>query len=195
ADLVILECARTMVRGGVRATYGEWRGWSSGPSMPGDGSSGMSVSEEIARVAGGEYRYGFSTDLDTEVVDRGLSEEIIAAISTKKGEPDWLLDWRLSSYRQWRTMEEPSWQHVHYEPIDYQDIIYYAAPKPKPGLTSLDEVDPEVRAMFDKLGISLAEQERLSGVAVDAIVDSVSVATTFQAQLAELGVVFCSFSD
>jgi len=163
--------------------------------MPGDGSSGMSVSEEIARVAGGEYRYGFSTDLDTEVVDRGLSEEIIAAISTKKGEPDWLLDWRLSSYRQWRTMEEPSWQHVHYEPIDYQDIIYYAAPKPKPGLTSLDEVDPEVRAMFDKLGISLAEQERLSGVAVDAIVDSVSVATTFQAQLAELGVVFCSFSD
>ncbi|MGH9095638.1 MAG: Fe-S cluster assembly protein SufB [Acidimicrobiales bacterium] len=153
------------------------------------------VSGELAQLAEREYRYGFSTDLDTEVSPQGLSEEIIAAISAKKGEPDWLLQWRLLAYRHWCTLEEPTWQNVVHDPIDYQDIIYYAAPKKKPAVASLDEVDPEVRAMFDKLGISLAEQERLSGVAVDAIVDSVSVATTFQAQLAEIGVIFCSFSD
>ena len=153
------------------------------------------VSGELAELAGREYQYGFSTDLDTDVARRGLSEEIITEISTKKGEPDWLLEWRLSAYRHWSTLAEPAWQNVVYEPIDYQDIIYYAAPKAKAEVASLDEVDPELRAMFDKLGISLAEQERLSGVAVDAIVDSVSVATTFQAQLAEIGVIFCSFSD
>ena len=150
---------------------------------------------EVAELAGREYAYGFSTDLDTDFAPRGLSEEVIALISAKKGEPDWLCDWRLGAYRHWRTLTEPSWQNVTYPPIAYEDIIYYAAPKKKAAPSSLDEVDPEVRAMFDKLGISLAEQERLSGVAVDAVVDSVSVATTFQARLAEAGVIFCSFSQ
>jgi Fe-S cluster assembly protein SufB len=150
---------------------------------------------EVAELAGREYAYGFSTDLDTDFAPRGLSEEVIALISAKKGEPDWLCDWRLGAYRHWRTLTEPSWQNVTYPPIAYDDIIYYAAPKKKAAPSSLDEVDPEVRAMFDKLGISLAEQERLSGVAVDAVVDSVSVATTFQARLAEAGVIFCSFSQ
>ena len=149
---------------------------------------------ELAELAGREYAYGFSTDLDTDFAPRGLSEEVIRLISAKKGEPDWLLDWRLGAYRHWRTLAEPTWQNVTYPPIDYDDIIYYAAPKKKAALSSMDEVDPELRAMFDKLGISLAEQERLSGVAVDAVVDSVSVATTFQARLAEAGVIFCSFS-
>ena len=126
---------------------------------------------------------------------RGLNEDVIRLISAKKNEPDWLLEWRLKSYRHWLTLEEPRWQNVRYAAIDYQDIIYYAAPKPKTESASLDEVDPELRAMFDKLGISLAEQERLGGVAVDAIVDSVSVATTFKAKLAEAGVIFCSFSE
>jgi Fe-S cluster assembly protein SufB len=150
---------------------------------------------EVAELAGREYAYGFSTDLDTDFAPRGLSEEVIALISAKKGEPDWLCDWRLGAYRHWRTLTEPTWQNVTYPPIAYDDIIYYAAPKKKAAPSSLDEVDPEVRAMFDKLGISLAEQERLSGVAVDAVVDSVSVATTFQARLAEAGVIFCSFSQ
>ena len=149
---------------------------------------------ELAELAGREYAYGFSTDLDTDFAPRGLSEEVIRLISAKKEEPDWLLDWRLGAYRHWRTLAEPTWQNVTYPPIDYDDIIYYAAPKKKAALSSMDEVDPELRAMFDKLGISLAEQERLSGVAVDAVVDSVSVATTFQARLAEAGVIFCSFS-
>ena len=152
------------------------------------------LTEELAELAGREYAYGFSTDLDTDFAPRGLSEEVIGLISAKKGEPDWLLDWRLGAYRHWRTLAEPTWQNVTYPPIDYDDIIYYAAPKKKAALSSMDEVDPELRAMFDKLGISLAEQERLSGVAVDAVVDSVSVATTFQARLAEAGVIFCSFS-
>ena len=150
---------------------------------------------ELAELAAREYAYGFSTDLDTDFAPRGLSEEVIALISAKKGEPGWLLDWRLKAYRHWRTMAEPTWQNVSYPPIAYDDIIYYAAPKKKAAFSSLDEVDPELRAMFDKLGISLAEQERLSGVAVDAVVDSVSVATTFQAKLAEAGVIFCSLSQ
>ncbi len=153
------------------------------------------LTEELAELAGREYAYGFSTDLDTDFAPRGLSEEVIGLISAKKWEPDWLLDWRLGAYRHWRTLAEPTWQNVTYAPIDYDDIIYYAAPKKKAALSSLDEVDPDVRAMFEKLGISLAEQERLSGVAVDAVVDSVSVATTFQARLAEAGVIFCSFSQ
>ena len=153
------------------------------------------VSDEVRELVGQEYQYGFSTDLDTDVVPKGLSEDVIRLISAKKHEPDWLLEWRLRAYRYWITLEEPHWQNVHYGPIDYQDIIYYAAPKPKPELASLDEVDPELRTMFDKLGISLAEQERLSGVAVDAIVDSVSVATTFKQKLADVGVIFCSFSE
>jgi Fe-S cluster assembly protein SufB len=151
---------------------------------------------DIREVASREYKYGFVTDLETDAAPRGLNEDVIRLISAKKSEPDWLLEWRLRAYRRWLTMEEPRWQNVHYEPIDYQDIIYYSAPKSKmPGPKSLDEVDPEMRGMFNKLGISLAEQERLSGVAVDAIVDSVSVATTFKKKLAEVGIIFCSFSE
>src|SRR2546426_8764166 len=151
---------------------------------------------DIREVASREYKYGFVTDLETDAVPRGLNEDVIRLISAKKNEPDWLLEWRVRAYCRWLTMEEPRWQNVHYEPIDYQDIIYYSAPKSKmPGPKSLDEVDPEMRGMFNKLGISLAEQERLSGVAVDAIVDSVSVATTFKKKLAEVGVIFCSFSE
>ncbi|MBC7630297.1 MAG: Fe-S cluster assembly protein SufB, partial [Flavobacterium sp.] len=153
------------------------------------------ISEEVRDLANQEYRYGFVTDLDTDVVPKGLNEDVIALISAKKNEPDWLLEWRLRAYRHWITLAEPTWQHVAYGPIDYQDIIYYAAPKPKKKLASMDEVDPEVREMFEKLGISLGEQERLSGVAVDAIVDSVSVATTFKKKLADVGVIFCSFSE
>ncbi len=153
------------------------------------------VSSEVREFASREYQYGFVTDLETDVAPRGLNEDVIRLISAKKNEPDWMLEWRLKSYRHWLTLEEPSWQKARYAPIDYQDIIYYAAPKPKVALASLDEVDPELLAMFDKLGISLAEQGRLSGVAVDAIVDSVSVATTFKAKLADVGVIFCSFSE
>ncbi len=151
---------------------------------------------EIREFANREYKYGFVTDLETDAAPPGLSEDVIRLISAKKNEPSWMLDWRLRAYQYWLKLEEPRWQNVHYGPIDYQDIIYYAAPKPKtPGPKSLDEVDPEVRAMFNKLGISLAEQGRLSGVAVDAIVDSVSVGTTFKKKLAEVGVIFCSFSE
>ena len=154
------------------------------------------VSNDIREIANREYKYGFVTDLETDAAPRGLNEDVIRLISAKKNEPGWMLDWRLKAYRHWLKIEEPRWQNVHYEPIDYQDIIYYSAPKPKlPGPRSIDEVDPEVRAMFNKLGISLAEQERLSGVAVDAIVDSVSVGTTFKKKLAEVGVIFCSFSE
>jgi len=154
------------------------------------------IPNDIREIASREYQFGFVTDLETDAAPRGLNEDVIRLISAKKNEPGWMLDWRLKAYRHWLKMEEPRWQNVHYEPIDYQDIIYYSAPKPKlPGPRSIDEVDPEVRAMFNKLGISLAEQERLSGVAVDAIVDSVSVGTTFKKKLAEAGVIFCSFSE
>ncbi len=153
------------------------------------------ISDEVRELANQEYQYGFVTDIDTDVAPRGLNEDIIRLISKKKNEPEWLLDWRLQAFRHWVTLAEPTWQHVAYGPVDYQDIIYYAAPKPKKALASLDEVDPELREMFDKLGISVAEQERLSGVAVDVIVDSVSVATTFKDKLAAIGVIFCSFSE
>jgi len=154
------------------------------------------IQKEIQELTSREYQYGFVTDLETEVAPRGLNEDVIRLISSKKNEPEWMLDWRLAAYRHWLTLTEPNWQNAHYDPIDYQDIIYYAAPKPKTdGPKSLDEVDPEVVAMFNKLGISLAEQERLSGIAVDAIVDSVSVGTTFKNKLAEVGVIFCSFSE
>ena len=153
------------------------------------------VSSEVRALASQEYQYGFVTDLETDVAPRGLNEDIVRLISAKKNEPDWLLEWRLQAYRYWTTLTEPRWQNVAHARIDYQDIIYYAAHKPKVALASLDEVDPEILVMFDKLGISLAEQERLSGVAVDAIVDSVSVATTFKAKLASVGVLFCSFSE
>jgi Fe-S cluster assembly protein SufB len=150
----------------------------------------------IQELANREYKYGFVTEIDADTVPRGLNEDIIRMISAKKNEPKFMLDWRLKAYRHWLTMEEPHWwPNIRYEPVNYQDIVYYSAPKPKKALNSLDEVDPELRRTFEKLGISLEEQKRLSGVAVDAVFDSVSVATTFKHKLAELGVIFCSFSE
>src|SRR5262249_25053261 len=153
------------------------------------------ATDTIQQFADREYKWGFVTDVEAETVPRGLSEDIIRLISAKKKEPDWLLEWRLKAYRHWLTMEEPRWwPNLKIGPIDYQGIIYYSAPKPKKQLSSLDEVDPELRKTFEKLGISLDEQKRLAGVAVDAVFDSVSVATTFKDKLAELGIIFCSFS-
>ena len=149
----------------------------------------------IEELANKEYKYGFVTEIESDAIPRGLNEDIIRIISAKKSEPEFMLEWRLKAYRHWLTMEEPKWPNVHYPPIDYQNIIYYAAPKQKKTLNSLDEVDPELLATYEKLGISLKEQERLTGVAVDAVFDSVSVATTFKDKLAEMGIVFCSFSD
>ena len=154
------------------------------------------MSDVVEQLVNREYAFGFHSDLATELAPKGLDEDVVRLISAKKHEPDWLLEWRLTAFEHFCTLDEPQWQNVSHPPIDYQDMHYWAAPKPKgPALKSLDEVDPEIRATFDKLGISLAEQERLSGVAVDAIIDSVSVATTFKAALAEAGVIFCSFSD
>jgi Fe-S cluster assembly protein SufB len=156
----------------------------------------MSTSEQLIEdLATREYKYGFITDVEQDIAPRGLSEDTVRFISAKKHEPEWLLDWRLKAFRTWQTMTEPTWANVTYGPIDYQNIIYYAAPKKKPTLQSLDEVDPEVRRTFDKLGIPLDEQKLLSGVAVDAVFDSVSVGTTFKAKLASVGIIFCSFSD
>ncbi len=149
----------------------------------------------IAELANREYKHGFVTEIDADTVPRGLNEEVIHLISAKKKEPRFMLEWRLKAYRHWLTMAEPRWPNVHYAPIDYQNVIYYSAPKPKIQLNSLDEVDPELRRTFEKLGISLDEQKRLSGVAVDAVFDSVSVATTFKKKLSELGIIFCSFSE
>src|SRR5437762_1060153 len=149
----------------------------------------------IEQIANQEYKYGFVTDIEADVVPPGLNEDIIRLISEKKEEPEWMLEWRLKSFRHWLTMKEPTWANVHYAAIDYQATGYYSAPKQKKKLNSLDEVDPELRATFEKHGISLDEQKRLSGVAVDAVYDSVSVATTFQAELAKKGVIFCSFSE
>jgi len=142
-----------------------------------------------------EYKYGFVTDIESETVPRGLSEATIRLISEKKAEPEFMLEWRLKAYRHWLTMTEPTWHNVHYPPIDYQNIIYYSAPKQKTAPKSLEEVDPELLKTYAKLGIPLAEQKMLAGVAVDAVFDSVSVATTFKAKLAELGIIFCSFSE
>ena len=143
----------------------------------------------------GEYKYGFTTDIETEFIRKGLDEDIVRTISMKKEEPSWLLDFRLKAFHHWQTLEMPSWAHLNIPPIDYQDIIYYAAPKKKEGPKSLDEVDPELLKTFDKLGIPLHEQMALSGMAVDAVLDSVSVKTTFKEKLAEKGVIFCSFSE
>jgi Fe-S cluster assembly protein SufB len=149
----------------------------------------------IQDLANREYQAGFSTDVDVDTVPRGLSEDTIRMISAKKKEPEFMLEWRLKAYRHWLTMKEPRWPNVSYPPVDFQDMIYYAAPKPKKQLSSLDEVDPEVLRTFERLGISLEEQKRLAGVAVDAVFDSVSVATTFKDKLAELGIIFCPFSE
>ena len=153
-------------------------------------------SKELADLVKRKYRHGFITDIEQDTVPPGLDEDVIRLISLKKGEPEFLTEWRLKAYRHWLTLEEPTWAHVHYTPIDYQAISYYAAPKtnstaPK----SLDEVDPKLLETYDKLGIPLHERARLAGVAVDAVFDSVSVATTFKDKLAAAGVIFCSFSD
>ncbi len=149
----------------------------------------------LEQVTQSDYKYGFVSNIEADSAPKGLSEDIIRFISAKKKEPLFMLEWRLKAYRHWLTLEEPNWQNVHYPKIDYQNIIYYSAPKQKIELNSMDEVDPELRATFTKLGISLEEQMRLSGVAVDAVIDSVSVKTTFKEKLGELGIIFCSFSD
>jgi Fe-S cluster assembly protein SufB len=153
----------------------------------------------IEALANQEYKYGFVTEVETDTIPRGLNEDIIRMISAKKQEPPFMLEWRLKAYRYWARLAkaeaEPRWANVKYPPIDYQDIVYYSAPKPRKTLSSLDEVDPEVLRTFEKLGIPLEEQKRLTGVAVDAVFDSVSVATTFKEKLAELGIIFCAFSE
>jgi Fe-S cluster assembly scaffold protein SufB len=153
------------------------------------------MSAAIEALANREYKYGFVTDIESDVAPRGLNEDIVRLISHKKNEPEWLLEWRLKAFRHWLTMTEPEWANVKYPKIDYQDIIYYSAPKPKEKKASLDEVDPELLDTFNKLGIPLNEQKMLANVAVDAIFDSVSVATTFKEKLKEAGVIFCSFSE
>ncbi|MCH8124901.1 Fe-S cluster assembly protein SufB [candidate division KSB1 bacterium] len=156
----------------------------------------MSTEQEtIEQITKSEYKYGFTTDIETELAPKGLNEDIVRFISKKKDEPEFLLEWRLKAYRYWLEQKEPKWPNVKYPPIDFQDAYYYAAPKPQKQLDSLDEVDPKLLETFDKLGISLGEQKRLTGVAVDAIMDSVSVATTFHKELEELGIIFCSFSE
>lgn len=156
----------------------------------------MSTEQEtIEQFTKSEYKWGFTTDIEEELAPKGLTEDTVRLISGKKNEPEWLLEWRLKAFRHWQTMTEPKWPNVKYPAIDYQDAYYYAAPKKKKELKSLDEVDPAIRETFDKLGISLVEQKRLSGVAVDAIIDSVSVATTFKDELSKHGIIFCSFSE
>jgi len=142
-----------------------------------------------------EYEYGFYTDIESETFPKGLNEDIIRAISKKKNEPEWMTDWRLDAYHIWLKMEEPEWANVNYKKPDFQGISYYSAPKPKKELESLDEVDPELLKTFEKLGISINEQKRLSGVAMDIVIDSVSVATTFKETLAERGIIFCPISE
>ena len=156
-------------------------------------------SPNLDRLTSQEYKYGFVTDIEQETIPPGLDEDVIRLISAKKQEPDWLLEWRLKAYRYWRQLyeerSEPHWAHVNYAPIDYQSIVYYATPKQQPTYDSLDEIDPKLLETYDKLGIPLEEQKRLAGVAVDAVFDSVSVATTFKETLAEAGVIFCPFSE
>lgn len=153
--------------------------------------------ELVRKIAEEKYKYGFSTDVHTEVIECGLNEDIVRLISEKKGEPEWLLEFRLKAYRYWLTLEMPVWAHLHIPEIDYQAISYYADPtkKKKDTPQSMDEVDPELVKTFNKLGIPLEEQMALSGMAVDAVMDSVSVKTTFKETLMEKGIIFCSFSE
>lgn len=149
----------------------------------------------LEQITSSEYKYGFVTDIEADEAPKGLSEDTVRFISAKKNEPAWMLAYRLKAYKHWLTMEEPKWPNVEYPPINYQDIIYYSAPKQKIAPDSLDDIDPELRKTFEKLGISLNEQKRLTGVAVDAVIDSVSVATTFKEELSKVGVIFCSMSE
>src|SRR5215471_7854353 len=157
------------------------------------------ATETIEGLVQREYKYGFYTDLEADAAPPGLNEDTIRLISAKKREPEFMLEWRLKAYRHWASLAEseaePKWANIKYGPIDYQDIVYYSAPKQKANLNSLDELDPEILRTYEKLGIPLAEQKMLAGVAVDAVFDSVSVATTFKEKLAERGVIFCSFSE
>ncbi len=149
----------------------------------------------LSEVAGSEYKYGFVTEIDSDTIPKGLSEDVIRIISQKKQEPEWMLDYRLNAFKKWQSMDEPDWAHLKIPPIDFQDIVYYSAPKKKPKYDSLDEVDPQLLDTFNKLGIPLDEQKIMTGVAVDAVFDSVSVKTTFQDTLEERGIIFCSFSE
>ncbi|MCF0183721.1 MAG: Fe-S cluster assembly protein SufB, partial [Bacteroidaceae bacterium] len=154
------------------------------------------ANEAIRKIAAQEYKYGFTTEVETEIIEKGLSEHVVRLISEKKGEPDWLLDFRLRAYAVWQTMEAPTWGHLDLPEVDYQDISYYADPTAKKeGPRSLDEIDPELMKTFDKLGIPLEERLALSGTAVDAVMDSVSVKTTFKEKLREKGIIFCSISE
>jgi Fe-S cluster assembly protein SufB len=154
-----------------------------------------SATNNIQEIANQEYKYGFVTQIESDTVPVGLNEDVIRLISSKKNEPEFLLEWRLKAFRHWLTMEEPKWANVHYPPVDYQAISYYSAPRLKSKPKSLDEVDPELLATYEKLGIPLKEREILAGVAVDAVFDSISVATTFKGKLAEMGIIFSSFSE
>ncbi len=160
-------------------------------AVPGEASD-SSLLDDVTR---GEYKYGFTTDIDTEILPSGLNEDVVRFISAKKGEPEWLLEFRLKAFRHWLTMKEPRWAHLDVPPIDFQSISYYAAPRAKEGPKSLDEVDPQLLDTFNRLGIPLEEQKQLSGMAVDAVMDSVSVKTTHREKLAEMGVIFCSISE
>ena len=153
------------------------------------------MSSTIDALVNREYQYGFSTDIETETLPPGLTEETVRFISAKKQEPEWLLDWRLKAFRRWQTMKEPRWANVQYPAIDYQGVSYYSAPKSMKPLASLDEVDPKILETYSKLGISLTEQKRLTGVAVDAVFDSVSVGTTYKEELAKYGIIFMSFGE
>jgi Fe-S cluster assembly protein SufB len=157
----------------------------------------MSKDEDkiIEEATSGEYKYGFVSDIESDMAQKGLTENTVRFISEKKNEPNWLLEWRLKAFKMWEKMEEPDWAHISYVKPDFQDIIYYAAPKPKKKYESLDEVDPEILKTFEKLGVPINEQKALSGIAVDVVMDSVSVATTFKDKLGELGIIFCSFSE
>ena len=156
----------------------------------------MSEEEKILEeVTGADYKYGFTTDIESDTIPKGLNEDVIRLISSKKEEPEWLLNYRLKAFETWKKMEEPDWANIKYNKPNYQDIIYYAAPKQKKKLNSLDELDPEMKKTFDKLGISIDEQKKLAGVAVDFVMDSVSVATSFKDKLGELGIIFCSISE
>ena len=156
----------------------------------------MSEEEKILEeVTGADYKYGFTTDIESDTIAKGLNEDVIRLISSKKEEPEWLLNYRLKAFETWKKMKEPDWANIHYVKPNYQDIIYYAAPKQKKKLNSLDDLDPEMKKTFDKLGISINEQKKLAGVAVDFVMDSVSVATSFKDKLGELGIIFCSISE
>ncbi len=155
----------------------------------------MASSKELDQYLQREYEAGFVTDIESDSLEPGLNEDVIRTISAKKNEPPFMLEWRLQAFRHWQKLKEPHWAHIHYDPIQYQDIVYYSAPKTKSSVNSLDEIDPELLKTYAKLGIPLLEQERLHGIAIDAVFDSVSVATTFKEKLAQEGIIFCSFSE